>query len=74
MAKGKHAAMGIGQKVTKISDENVDLYSLFNRSSGMQVYVGPGVPKERAEEMAVMLVDVPEVRLVQYANGERVSV
>ena len=51
-------------------NENVDLYSLFEKGTDRQVYVGTGVSLERANELAVRLVTVPEVRLVKAATAE----
>ena len=74
-AKGKTALSSFQR--TKARDtgagQNVDLYSLFTPGTNTQVYAGEGVPLAKAEELAVMLVDVPEIRLVKHA-GETVVV
>ena len=67
----KTGASSIQRKQKAAADKNkpVDLYSLFIKGTDSQVYVGSGVPLERAEELAVRLVTTPEVRLVRLADG-----
>jgi hypothetical protein len=53
-------------KVVDISDD-IDLYGVFLKGTDHRVYVGSGVPKAKAEELAVWLVADAEIRIVRPA-------
>ena len=60
----KTAAKTITAEAPKSKHDDGKRYKLYTVGTGHEVYLGPGVPLDRAEELARMLVDTPEIRLV----------
>jgi len=55
---------GTPQPAKKSSGPSGPICKLYTKGTDRPVYAGPGVPRERAVELASMLVDTPDIRPV----------